>query len=324
MHISKDFGKTWTKIKGNKKNKIKGNKKNKIKGNKKKTVLVISPGATTYYNRKAYNYLKKYYSVVFVDTTTREEGFRYPQNWRRNDQLVLGKNDKDGLKGLANSVGEQILENTPDIIVCGSRGSQVTIGLVWKHYWRGPTVCINAGPLTSHTKIYKEVQPLMVTMEHDYFKTQDETQEKYHAVEAEVDGLHVHLLGKHHLTKFKSKFFKIIIDASLDHDKIKSVDGTYLVTKLTTKSNCQIVTVRSRNVVTYLRKFPNSNQDNWTSEVKNTEKVSIVGYGTDEKGYAMFKVQPQQNKQPGWIYVLNILEFQEGEDEEYEDEEDSE
>jgi hypothetical protein len=293
MFVSEDFGQTW---------------KRRRNRQRVKRVLIISPGAGTYHNKKAYDYLQEFYSVVFVDTTSRREGFIYPKNWNQNDQLVLGKDDKDGLKGLANKVGEEILKNTPDIIVCGSRGSQVTIGLVWRHYWRGPTVCINAGPLTSHTKIYKEVQPLMVTMEHDYFKTQDETQEKYHAVEAMTDGLHVYLLSEDHVPEFKPSLFKLIIDASLDHTKIKSVQGEYLVSKLT-QSLKQEVTVQSLYRQTVLRKFPNSEHNNWTTTVKNGEKVSVLDCRKDEKGYTMLKVQPQQNKKSGWIYTRNILEY---------------
>ena len=56
-------------------------------------------------------------------------------------------------------------------IICGSRGGQVTIGKVWETIWRGPTIIINGGSLTTKTIIPKQVHALFIIMGNDYFKS---------------------------------------------------------------------------------------------------------------------------------------------------------
>ena len=58
----------------------------------------------------------------------------------------------------------------PSAIIVGSRGDQVTIGKIWESVWRGPTIIINAGCLVTKTYIPKEVMPIFITTEHDYFR----------------------------------------------------------------------------------------------------------------------------------------------------------
>ena len=186
--ISRDFGETWQSV-----------------SKSTNTVLVIVPGAGVRSNSRAYYTLTQHFNLIYVNSKTRDDGFDYPSNWRYNPGLILKPSNKSGLLGLANRVGHQILHGpTPSLIICGSRGSQTTIGLVWRHFWRGPTICINAGPLTSRTHIFNEVYPVFITMEHDYFKTQRNTQHKYEQIKAEIDCIHINRLGDSHMPQLSN------------------------------------------------------------------------------------------------------------------------
>jgi hypothetical protein len=137
-------------------------------------ILVIAPGAGTRLNMPVYEALRHLgYLVEIIDypldwVITRNG---YPPNWQNNTDLEpRGTN----LAGLAAVVGEQaLIGKPPAAIMCGSRGGQVTIGLVWRHYWRGPTVVINAGFLMTRTPLYRDVFPVMVSLASDYFETRD-------------------------------------------------------------------------------------------------------------------------------------------------------
>ena len=133
----------------------------------------------------------------------------YPDEWRRNGALSLPAR-RDDLVGLAEKVGEAILRDPPGLVVCGSRGGQVTIGLVWRYFWRGPTVVINGGCLLTETWIPENVFPVFVTMEKDYFSTANPAvvAERF-AATSDVSGIHVHLRGEKHIPM---RLFEVFLD----------------------------------------------------------------------------------------------------------------
>lgn len=104
----------------------------------------------------------------------------------------------------------------PSLIICGSRGSQVTIGLVWRHFWRGPTILINAGSLTSETFIPVSVYPVLITMENDYFQTKslDFVKAKFSEL-SEVDGTQIHIRRHGHMPNLDPDIFLYIVTNSI-------------------------------------------------------------------------------------------------------------
>ena len=133
------------------------------------TIFVIRPGAGTARNRKAYQALESNFNVLYF---AQSGGIydKYPDFWENNSFVESSGNH---LGGISQLIREKIYNQKviPGAIICGSRGGQVTIGKVWESIWRGPTIIINAGSLTSQTIIPKEVHVLFIIMEHDYFKS---------------------------------------------------------------------------------------------------------------------------------------------------------
>uniref|UniRef100_A0A6C0BQG7 Uncharacterized protein n=1 Tax=viral metagenome TaxID=1070528 RepID=A0A6C0BQG7_9ZZZZ len=301
--ISRNFGRTWTDTKTN-----------------PRLIVVIAPGAGTVYNNRAYKRLARTYEIKIIDAKSRSAGFDYPGGWRDNKSLDLKSSDRKGLLGLANTVGTYLINHPPAVVICGSRGSQVTIGLVWKHYWRGPTICINAGPLTSHTIIPKGVYPILVTMENDYFDTQERTQDKF-APLSQVDGKNVYRFDDGHMPNLSrpSNFLLNVVDLALKkHSMPSSTD--YKVTTLhgvvpRTKTKKRkrpptpTYTVHSRHKATWLREHNSSERKNFTAKVKNGTKLVVLDHDVDEKGYEMVLVTTPDHKTMGWIYAMNIKEL---------------
>ena len=134
-----------------------------------KTIFVISPGAGTARNRKAYECLEKNFNVIYFAQSGGEYD-KYPLLWENNSFVeARGKH----LGGIAELVEHKIYTEKviPSIIIAGSRGGQVTIGKIWERIWRGPTIIINAGVLTSRTMIPDNMPILFIIMEKDYFKS---------------------------------------------------------------------------------------------------------------------------------------------------------
>ena len=317
--VSKNHGKTWIPI--------------PVDKSVLPVVLVIVPGAGTYSNKKSYKFLDKHFDVHMINTSTREEGFRYPDGWQNNMNLSLPLSATTGLLGLANKIGQFILnKSVPNVIICGSRGSQVTVGLVWRYYWRGPTVCINAGPLTSHTKIFKQVFPVLVTMQDDYFKTQNDTQNKYlKNAAAEPNGLNVRLHGDAHMPNLDGRmngmFLHRLVTLALgkrlwgagnyrkDHYSIEYLKGEQRLNRAKKRKKAcdfRVVTVHSQHPSTWLRKTNRSDRrNNFSQTVSNGRKVIVLDQATDEKGYAMLFVTTRGHKVvDGWIYAKNIKEHE--------------
>lgn len=293
--ISRDFGLTWENTQA------------------RDVVFVISPGAGCFFNRRAYDHLGSQYEVKYIDAHTRESGFDYPSEWRDNESIVLNETDRKGLKGLANRVGKKILKNPPSVIICGSRGSQVTIGLIWKHYWRGASVCINAGPLTTKTVIPLGVYPVMITMENDYFDTQYETQEKFFHL-SEVDGKNILKRRDSHMPNLSTPpgFLLNTVEFALRKREMTE-HGDYDVSTLyghrVSTAVPQELTIQSRHKYTFLRGSNTSERTNFSARVENGMTVNVIGQSVDEKGVQMLHVVNTQTNERGWIYAMNIREL---------------
>ena len=180
-------------------------------------IFVIVPGAGTTFNRKAYKNLEKYFIVRYFGESGGEYD-KYPQNWYDN-RLV--SNTGKHLGGICELVKNHIImkHEIPGIIITGSRGGQVTLGKIWNTIWRGPSIIINAGSLTTITMIPKDVYPLFITMHNDYFtcvnriekvnsmfKTLSETKNQ--------KGYIIHLPNEKHMPKLDGKLLKLLQYAS--------------------------------------------------------------------------------------------------------------
>ena len=133
------------------------------------TIFVISPGAGTARNRRAYQVLEKNANVIYI---AKSGGLfdKYPDFWENNSFVESQGNH---LGGIAQLIEKKIYKENiiPSCIIAGSRGGQVTLGKVWERLWRGPCIVINAGSLTSQTIIPKQVHILFIIMGKDYFKS---------------------------------------------------------------------------------------------------------------------------------------------------------
>lgn len=186
-------------------------------------IFVIRPGAGTYQNRDAYKKLETKYTVrYFAESQGKYDN--YPKNWENNNLVdTKGKH----LGSIVNLLETHIKTTgeIPSAIIVGSRGGQVSIGKVWEHLWRGPTIIINAGCLLTQTIIPKDVTPLFITMGRDYFSyvnTIDDTIKLYKNYSEKQQGTIVHLPLESHMPKLKNNIesmFLWCIDYILDEKK---------------------------------------------------------------------------------------------------------
>ena len=289
VYVSLDFGKTW-----------------ETKEPKNRVVLVIAPGAGMFANQAAYRELENNTDgVIVVDSGTRDNGFKYPPKWQQNQRLELtSTSTADDLLGLANTVGKEIKRYVPSLIICGSRGSQVTIGLVWRHFWRGPTLIINGGCLTTNTEIPREVYPVFLTMEHDYFKTNNVqyVHDKFQDLSRAHFGLQIHIHGQSHMPTLDPKVFLRIAIGTMERTTNYTLPKVYEVIPIR-KNMFTVFNVNHE--FTYLREFPTSEAGFFETFVPNHADVWHLDTDTDEAGFSMMYVDYNDTVR-GWIYCKNI------------------
>ena len=177
---SDDGGKTWVNVKAN-----------------HNLIVVIGPGAGTYQNAQVYeNLSEKGYEILKLAA---EKMDRYPSKGRWSNNTSLNIDEEEGnLAALAKTYPDLVRGQVPHLIICGSRGCQVTIGKIWQHFWRGPTVVINGGCLMTQTPIPVGVFPTIVTMTHDSFETRkDELTREYFEELSSEQGILVRLNDDH-------------------------------------------------------------------------------------------------------------------------------
>ena len=150
------------------------------KRKRKLKILVIGPGMGLLMNPKRLEQLKSNYEVEVVKGA--REGYGpgsgYPKEWSTGKPLIV--KGEFNLATLATKVIERINLATPDVILCGSRGGQVTIGPVWEAMVQHqipivPTVVLNAGCINVIQKgsIPRDMKLVLVTGGQDYFSTKD-------------------------------------------------------------------------------------------------------------------------------------------------------
>ena len=135
-------------------------------------ILVIADGAGIRQNSDVYQDLRDQgYELDVVQAGARS--FKYPDGWENGDpEHITPRGDPTpDLAGFAHEVCAHIRARPPSLIICGSRGSQVTIGVILKTCWRGPFIAINAGCLTANVKIPRQAFPCFITCGRDYFRT---------------------------------------------------------------------------------------------------------------------------------------------------------
>jgi hypothetical protein len=188
-------------------------------------VFVIRPGAGTFRNRKAYEKLESRYKVVYFAETGGQYD-NYPDNWENNANVSSRGNHLGGIVELLKKYIEQT-NLIPGVIITGSRGGQVTLGKIWESLWRGPTIIINAGCLTTNTAIPKEVIPLFITMGNDYFKTVNTIEKILSKVQFTKRLKCIHLKDHGHMPDLNTDYVSLLLDSvdfSLDQIKIESTN----------------------------------------------------------------------------------------------------
>jgi hypothetical protein len=184
---------------------------------KQNTIFVICPGAGTARNRKAYQVLEKNFNIIYF---AKSGGLfdRYPDFWENNSFVESQGNH---LGGIAELIENKIIKDKiiPSCIIAGSRGGQVTVGKVWESIWRGPTIIINAGCLTSQTIIPKEVHVLFIIMGNDYFKSVNTPQkvtkllEKYKKKDAKTNI--IYLRNHYHMPNLNKELVELLLHSYL-------------------------------------------------------------------------------------------------------------
>jgi hypothetical protein len=181
------------------------------------TIFVIKPGACTKYNELAYKTLESKYNVVYF-AESRGEYDHYPDNWQINKNVdTHGKH----LGGIVQLMKKYIIEqqNYPYLIIVGSRGGQVTLGKIWETLWKGPSIIINAGCLTTYTQIPKEVIPIFITMGNDYFTTVNSIEKVETLFNSLIQtpnqkGMCIHLPKESHMPRLKNELQHLLLYSS--------------------------------------------------------------------------------------------------------------
>ena len=179
VNISHDKGKTWN---------------SEIP--EQKVVLIIGPGAGTFQNSVVYDILRSNgYKLLILKG---KDG--YPNNWQDNKGLDMYNHKRNDLLSLAKDYTQVVGKLKPSMLICGSRGCQVTLGKIWEHFWRGPSLIINGGCLVSDTLIPNGVFPVLVTATNDYFPTKNDKYVRNNFKRlSEVPGVLVRLLNSDHM-----------------------------------------------------------------------------------------------------------------------------
>jgi hypothetical protein len=303
-----------------------------------KGILVIVPGAGTFQNKPTYEQLKQNYLVKYRDTDIRENGFIYPDNWTNIMKVQLPDSDEDSLRGLAKKIGNEISSKkfVPEIIIAGSRGSQVVLPLLLRFFWRGPFIAINGGPITSNTQFPKHTLPFFITCEHDYFPTKNKSfvETQFNTL-SEVTGYNLRLNDHGHMPDLSSSSTVSILSniceyllnptvpmkqmTTYSHNLYKLEQEKQMKTyshKQFTPNEKIVLTVnshKSSQINILLRKNPlsqlNKNIFQDKRDVNNGDKIQILAEATDENKYKMYNVKSLTGVE-GWIYAINIKELQ--------------
>jgi len=325
--ISQDNGLTWTTTKG-------------------KGIWVIVPGAGTIQNKETYLQLEskmikvggkwKDQEIEYFDTKTRAGGFVYPPKWGDINKVEMPRKKENTLAGLAAQMKKRLKKGPPAMIICGSRGGQVVLPLLLKNCWRGAFIAINAGPLMTKSVFHHPCRPFFVTCGKDYFRTKDpELVREIFEKSSHVDGINIFIPEFGHMPDLTQTYWGTellipnICDAILERDirnrnrlfRDHRGHDWYIVHRmkghLSDDPNppcTPLYTIKSHKgmKIIYLREnhFADSFFKNRKERsVINGDKVKILHRATDDEGFSMVYVEPEKSTLGGWIYEINIKEF---------------
>lgn len=215
------------------------------------------------------------------------------------------------------------------MIICGSRGGQVVLPLLLKNCWRGAFIAINAGPLMSKSVFHHPCRPFFVTCGKDYFKTKDpELVREIFEKSSYVDGINIFIARFGHMPDLTQTYLGTqlllpnICNAILRHDQRLFEDRDwYTVHRMKGNlsddpdpSDTPLSTIQSHKGMKkiYLRKnhFADSFFKNMKERsVNDGDKVKILHTATDDEGFSMVYVEPENSTLGGWIYTINIKEL---------------
>jgi hypothetical protein len=168
---------------------------------KRNHVLLIGDGASTVINSRGYSEFLKTFDVVTMKSGPQRTKLYNPSQVGPVISLNSRGRPTYDLAGFGHEVGKAILKRPPAIVVCGSRGGLIVMGVVMQNYWRGAIVMLNAGCLVSENEIPKEVFPCFVTFGNDYWETKNPEytfQQFKHLAKCER-GLLIHYPNETHL-----------------------------------------------------------------------------------------------------------------------------
>ena len=141
------------------------------------TVAVLQPGAG-YYGcmSNAYKALEgaghRVHLVGNTQTPQYKEYDNYPLGWTSCVHAPPTPQPRN-LCSLAHIVYKEIQSLEPDVLICGSRGGQVTLHELWRLGFKKPTICLNAGVLHDRKKQIPAVPLVLVTFSADTFHTKN-------------------------------------------------------------------------------------------------------------------------------------------------------
>ena len=292
-------------------------------------ILVIVPGSGTHRNRSVYDELVKHgYQLIFMGTSGYEYD-KYPAHWDNNQSLRSTGGGRD-LASLASLYTEAVGNRIPAMIICGSRGAQVTIGLVWRNFWRGPTIVINAGSLTTSTQIPMGVFPVMVTMGNDDFHTSKESYVHQNFKDlSEVPGMLFHLPLDAHMPMRLHHYIYNLVNLTIRREarpetwwrafptSMASGEAFYIVGLEPGKRGFAVVQNANKYKQTILRASSTSGSDwLWSGSarvvVNDGDVVVVTGMGHEGDNnhrhmYTVRRVGGNSLGAEGWIFSWNIV-----------------
>ena len=139
-------------------------------------IAVLQPGAGYNMNRDMYTYLeRKGHTIRLIgDTHIKYQGYdEYPATWP--DDIKTWNRNEPNLCTLAHALIEDKALNNIDILICGSRGGQVTLHELWNLGWRGRTINLNASAMVPPRDIPANAALVLVSFGADTFPTHNPT-----------------------------------------------------------------------------------------------------------------------------------------------------
>ena len=151
--------------------------------NQKQNILVIGPGAGTRQYKNIWDNIIISHNIFIVHGFIKNINYdSYPKNWTTNNP-DMSTNNNYNLASLSNIVLDKYLhlQNKSiniDLIICGSRGGQVTLPALWRLFdslniKSPPCIIFNSGILHSPIKWPENIPIILLSFGNDNFNTKD-------------------------------------------------------------------------------------------------------------------------------------------------------